>query len=386
MARITIAEESADPTTPPTGVWSLYFKSGGLYYVDDAGAVIGPLSVGLASQIAHSILANASGSSAVPSALALSEQTVLGRVTGGTLVGLVIDDDLSSVSSSHDTIPSAKATKTYVDNAVTGLLDFKGSTDASSNPNYPAASKGDSYVVSVAGKVGGASGKSVDVGDVYLATADNAGGTEASVGTSWIVLEHNLSGALLASNNLSDLTNAGTGRTNLGMSANGSSFVTAADYAAMLTLIFGVDLPENIAFTMDDALSADGKFCAIEAEDGTAGEALAFGNICIFNSSSKWVKADADAAATTKGKAGFCILAAAANNDPTKILRRGKLRADAVFPAMTAGDQMFISLTAGEIVASVASFTTGDVIRAVGYANSADELDVDISPDYFEKA
>jgi hypothetical protein len=38
---------------------------------------------------------------------------------------------------------------------ITGLLDFKGSTDASANPNYPAASKGDFYVVSVAGKIGG---------------------------------------------------------------------------------------------------------------------------------------------------------------------------------------------------------------------------------------
>ena len=68
---------------------------------------------------------------------------------------------------------------------VTGLLEFKGSTDASANPSYPSGSKGDTYVITVAGKIGGASGKSVDVGDMYLATADNAGGTEASVGTSW---------------------------------------------------------------------------------------------------------------------------------------------------------------------------------------------------------
>jgi microcystin-dependent protein len=84
-----------------------------------------------------------------------------------------------------------------VDALVTGLLDFKGSTDCSANPNYPAASKGDAYVVSVAGKIGGASGKSVDVGDWYLATADNAGGAEGSVGTSWTALEHNLDTTLL---------------------------------------------------------------------------------------------------------------------------------------------------------------------------------------------
>ncbi|MBL9085263.1 MAG: hypothetical protein JNK76_25885, partial [Planctomycetales bacterium] len=89
-------------------------------------------------------------------------------------------------------------------NAVVGLLELKGATDASANPNYPAASKGDAYTISVAGKVGGASGKTVEVGDVIVATADNAGGAEASVGTSWTVWQANLVGALLGSNNLSD--------------------------------------------------------------------------------------------------------------------------------------------------------------------------------------
>jgi len=45
------------------------------------------------------------------------------------------------------------------------------------------------------------------------------------------------SGVLMAANNLSDLASAATARTNLGMSANGASLVTAADYAAMKTLL-----------------------------------------------------------------------------------------------------------------------------------------------------
>lgn len=76
-----------------------------------------------------------------------------------------------------------------------GLLDFKGATDCSANPNYPAASKGDFYLVSVAGKIGGASGTVVEQGDSYFATADNAGGTQASVGTSWAVVQGNITGA-----------------------------------------------------------------------------------------------------------------------------------------------------------------------------------------------
>lgn len=120
-------------------------------------------------------------------------------------------------STSTTQIASTAFVMGEVASAVTGLLDLKGDTDASANPNYAAASKGDAYYVTVAGKVGGASGKSVEVGDVYIAKADNAGGTEAAVGTSWFVLEHNLQGALLAANNLADLASASAARTNLGL-------------------------------------------------------------------------------------------------------------------------------------------------------------------------
>lgn len=134
-----------------------------------------------------------------------------------------IDTDNTLAADSDTKIPSQKAVKAHVAAAVTGLLEFKGSTDASGNPNYPAASKGDAYVVSVAGKVGGASGKNVEVGDMYIATADNAGGTEASVGTSWTVLEHNLVGALLSANNLSDVGNAATAFGNIKQAATSSA-------------------------------------------------------------------------------------------------------------------------------------------------------------------
>lgn len=66
--------------------------------------------------------------------------------------------------------------------------------DASANPNYPAAAKGDRYHITVAGKIGGASGKVVEVGDEVEAIAANAGGTQASVGASWIILQANIEG------------------------------------------------------------------------------------------------------------------------------------------------------------------------------------------------
>lgn len=128
--------------------------------------------------------------------------------------------------------------------AISGLLNFKGTTDCSANPNYPSATKGDAYIVSVAGKIGGAAGTSVEVGDWYVATANNAGGTEAAVGTSWGHMEHNLVGALLASNNLSDLANVVAARTNLGLAigSNVQAWAAALDTWATKTAPTGAVL------------------------------------------------------------------------------------------------------------------------------------------------
>lgn len=60
------------------------------------------------------------------------------------------------------------------------------------NPNYPASTKGDSYKVTVAGKIGGASGPAVEVGDMIICTANNAGGTHASVGSNFFIVQTNL--------------------------------------------------------------------------------------------------------------------------------------------------------------------------------------------------
>lgn len=146
--------------------------------------------------------------------------------------------------------------------AVAGLLEFINDLNASANPNYPAALKGDSYVITVAGKVGGASGKPVDVGDLLIAKADNAGGTEAAVGTSWFVLEHNLAGALLSANNLSDLASAATARTNLGLgSVDNTSDATKNAAAVTLTNKRIVERSTAPAFSATPAINTDAVDC-----------------------------------------------------------------------------------------------------------------------------
>lgn len=187
--------------------------------------------------------------------------------------------------------------KGQLDAAVTGLLDFQGTQDCSANPNYPAASKGDVYLVSVAGKIGGASGKSVDAGDMFVATADNAGGTEASVGTSWTVVEHNVVAAALTKADDTNVTltlggtptaallaavsltlgwtgtlavarggtgsgTAGGARTNLGATTVGANIFTVADPSAVTFLRVNAD-------NTVDLLSAADFRTAIGATGGT---------------------------------------------------------------------------------------------------------------------
>lgn len=76
-------------------------------------------------------------------------------------------------------------------------LVFKGGIDASTNPNYPAAtSAGELWRITVAGKIGGASGIDVRAGDTITAAADGlSAGDQAAVGASWIVTQGNLDAA-----------------------------------------------------------------------------------------------------------------------------------------------------------------------------------------------
>lgn len=85
--------------------------------------------------------------------------------------------------------------RTYFTSSFSGLpgtIVFRGYIDCSGDPNYPAAISGDMYVVSVAGKIGGASGVLVEIGDQITCITDNAGGTQIAVGNDFSIAQANI--------------------------------------------------------------------------------------------------------------------------------------------------------------------------------------------------
>lgn len=125
----------------------------------------------------------------------------------GTASTLDSDTDVTLAANSDSRLATQKAVKNYVDGIVTGgaadVMIFKGVIDCSANPNYPAADAGNLYKVSVAGKIGGASGPNVEAGDtLYCITDSTASGTQAGVGANWVIAQVNVDGAALTSGTL----------------------------------------------------------------------------------------------------------------------------------------------------------------------------------------
>lgn len=105
----------------------------------------------------------------------------------------------TSLGTSDTLVPSQNAAKTYIDGIIdaANAMQYKGVIDASANPNYPAASSGWNYMISVAGKIGGASGPNVEVGDLLVCLADGtAAGNQATVGANWDIVQKNIDGAV----------------------------------------------------------------------------------------------------------------------------------------------------------------------------------------------
>jgi hypothetical protein len=111
------------------------------------------------------------------------------------------DNTLGGVTPSTTLFPTQSAVRGYLDGFLSAndAMVFKGVIDCSGNPNYPAADAGDTYRVSVAGKIGGASGINVEVGDILMCVMDDSeSGDQATVGSNWTIIQANIEGAVVA--------------------------------------------------------------------------------------------------------------------------------------------------------------------------------------------
>lgn len=141
-------------------------------------------------------------------------------------------------------------------------------------------------------------------------------------------------------------------------------------------------LSENSSIALDPAGSADGKYSGITVS-GTAGATLAFGDlIYLAVADSRWELTDADSV-TTAGAVltGMCVLAAAADGDPTTILLQGIIRADANFPDITIGAPVYASTDPGNIQVAQPS-GVDDVIHVIGFGLTINEIYFNPSTDY----
>lgn len=82
--------------------------------------------------------------------------------------------------------------RTYFDTAMASGLKVPTALDCSANPNYPAADAGDTFRVTVAGKVGGASGELVQSGDMIFCNTTSVAGDHATVGANFNIVQNNL--------------------------------------------------------------------------------------------------------------------------------------------------------------------------------------------------
>lgn len=164
---------------------------------------------------------------------------ILSNISTSMFATNVIDTDVSLTANSDTRIASQKAVKAYIDLLNTNDVNYMGAIDASTNPNYPAATKGDYYRISVGGKVGGVSGTIVTAGDAIIANTTNIGGTEASVGTSWDKIQANVDQATTST---------------LGLVALADSTVAEAktDSLKALTAASVVNFPIKKTFTIGD--------------------------------------------------------------------------------------------------------------------------------------
>jgi hypothetical protein len=224
-----------------------------------------------------------------------SDVRVKGYVTdaAGTAfpLGIIDEDDVRSVKLDGFTVGSntainsdnsiftafrnTQAQLNSLSTAVAGGIKIPLPIDCSANPNYPPAAAGDSYLVTVGGRIGGASGPLVQAGDKIIAQQTNAGGNQATVGSAWYIIQGNID---LATTTTSGITRIATDtETNAG--SENFAYVTPSTLRGGVrnTTLTGYAVGSNAALSATDTLlgafgKVQGQLNAKVGGSGAAGQ------------------------------------------------------------------------------------------------------------------
>ena len=254
--------------------------------------------------------------------------------------------------------------KERIDAAIAGGLEYKGTFNASDGSTSPAggianAEQGDLYIISTAGTI---YGQTWGVGDHLLVNADMGG----SVTNSKIdKIDNTEPGALLAANNLSDLANAGTARTNLGVAIG--SDVQAFD--AQLTDVSGLT-PSDGTFIVGDGSSFIGESGATARASLGLTTGTSAGNVVVLDGSARLPAVDGSQL-TNLPAGGGALLAA---NNLSDLANAGTARTNlgvAIGSDVQAFDAGLQSISALTTAANKMIYTTGSDAYAVADLTAA---------------
>ena len=147
------------------------------------------------------------------------------------------------------------------------------------------------------------------------------------------------------------------------------------------TMTGDITLGENASIALDPAGSADGKFTGTTIT-GTGGATIAFGELVyLLAADSEWYLTDADATLTGGVVAVGIAVTSSTDGNPITVMLHGIIRADAAFPTLTVGSVVYVGVTPGAIQITAPS-GTGDIVKVVGHALTANELWFNPSPDW----
>jgi len=163
----------------------------------------------------------------------------------------------SSASAASTSASNASTSATNASNssssASTSATNASNSASAAATSATNAAASYDSFDDRYLGSKSSApsvdnDGNTLLTGALYFNSVDNA--MKVWSGSVWLDAYASLSGALIATNNLSDLTNTGTARTNLGATTVGSNLLTLSNPSAITFLRLNAD---NTVSTLNDS-------------------------------------------------------------------------------------------------------------------------------------